>query len=135
MAFIIATFVTVAIAFVVVGFIFIPYFYGCKILWQKQKLIWKIILPIIYVASMWFAIEYELFPFVFRLVGIIDWGGANKMPKENLKLIITELKNAELQEDGTIKVKVKYDQYAEGTVNYGDFRCFCEELIRKIRTA
>jgi len=54
------------------------------------------------------------------------------MPKENLKLIISELKNAKLQEDGTIKVTIKYD-YVEGTVNYGDFRCFCDELIRKIR--
>lgn len=58
--------------------------------------------------------------------------GGNNMTKENLKLIITELENAELQEDGTIKVTIKYD-YAEGTVNYGDFRCFCDELIRKIR--
>lgn len=55
------------------------------------------------------------------------------MSKENLKLIITELKNAKLQEDGSIKVTLKYD-YAEGTVNYCDFRCFCEELIRKILT-
>ena len=31
----------------------------------------------------------------------------------------------------TPQVIVKYD-YAEGTVNYGDFRCFCDELIRKI---
>ncbi len=54
------------------------------------------------------------------------------MPKKNLESIIYELKNAKLQEDGTIKVTIKYDNYAEGTVNYGDFRCFCEELIRKI---
>jgi len=72
MAFIIATFVTVAIAFAVVGFMFIPYFYGCKVLWQKQKSIWKIILPIIYGLALWFAIEYDLFPFVFRFIGIID---------------------------------------------------------------
>ena len=45
--------------------------------------------------------------------------------------IITELKNAKLQDDGTIQVTISYD-YAEGTVNYGDFRCFCNELIRKI---
>jgi len=56
------------------------------------------------------------------------------MAKENLRLIITELKNAKLQEDGSIRVTIKYDQYAEGTVNYGDFRCFCDELIRKIRS-
>ena len=56
------------------------------------------------------------------------------MLKKNKELIITELENAKLQEDGTIKVTIKYNQYAEGTVNYGDFRCFCEELIRKIRT-
>jgi len=72
MAFIIATFVTIAIAFVVVGFVLIPYFYGCKVLWQKQKLIWKIILPILYGMLFWFAIEYDLFPFVFRFIGIID---------------------------------------------------------------
>jgi len=55
------------------------------------------------------------------------------MTKTNLELIIAELKNAKLQEDGSIKVIIKYD-YAEGTTNYGDFRCFCEELIRKIRS-
>jgi len=72
MAFIIATFVTVAIAFVVVGFVLIPYFYGCKFLWLKLKLIWKIVLPIIYGLALWFAIEYDLFPFVFRFIGVID---------------------------------------------------------------
>jgi hypothetical protein len=72
MVFLVATFVTVAIAFIVVGFIFIPYFYGCKVLWLKQRLIWKIILPIIYVALFWFAIEFDLFPFVFRFIGTID---------------------------------------------------------------
>jgi len=56
------------------------------------------------------------------------------MPKKNLELLISELKNAKLQEDGSIKVTIKYDQYTEGTVNYGDFRCFCDELIRKIRS-
>lgn len=72
MAFLIATFVTIAIAFMVVGFIFIPYFYGCRILWLKQKLIWKIILPILYIAAFWFAIEFDLFTFVFRFIGMIE---------------------------------------------------------------
>ena len=72
MAFIIATFVTVAIAFVVVGFILVPYFYGCYALWLKLKLVWQIILPIIYMLLMYFAIKYELFQFVFRFLGIID---------------------------------------------------------------
>ena len=54
------------------------------------------------------------------------------MPKKNLESIIHELKNARLQKDGTIKVTIKYDHYTEGTINYGSFRCFCEELIRKI---
>lgn len=52
---------------------------------------------------------------------------------KNKELIIDELENAKLQEDGSIKVTISY-KYAEGTINYGDFRCFCEELIRKIRT-
>lgn len=72
MAFLIATFVTIAIAFIVVGFILIPYFYGCRVLWLKQKLVWKIILPIIYGLLIWFAIKFDLFPFVFRLIGFID---------------------------------------------------------------
>jgi len=72
MGFLIATLITIAIAFVVVGFILIPYFYGCKVLWLKQKLIWKIILPVIYGLLLWFAIEYDLFEFVLRFVGMID---------------------------------------------------------------
>ena len=56
------------------------------------------------------------------------------MLKKNKELIIAELKNAKLQEDGSIQVTIKYDDYVQqGTVNYGDFRRFCEELIRKIR--
>ena len=72
MGFLIATLITIIIAFIVVGFIFIPYFYGCKELWFKQKMIWKIILPIIYGLALWFAIKYDLFPFVFRFIGMID---------------------------------------------------------------
>jgi len=72
MAFIIATFVTIAIAFAVVGFVLIPYFYGCYVIWLKLRLIWQIILPVIYVLLMYFAIKYELFQFVFRLLGMID---------------------------------------------------------------
>ena len=72
MGFMIAVLITIAIAFIVVGFIFIPYFYGCHVLWKRLKLIWKIILPILYVAAFWFAIEYDLFPFVFRFIGLID---------------------------------------------------------------
>lgn len=53
------------------------------------------------------------------------------MIKENLKLVITELKKAKLQKDGSIKVNMEWTG-SEGTINYGDFRCFCEELIRKI---
>ena len=53
------------------------------------------------------------------------------MTKENIKLIIAELKNAKLQEDGSIKVDMNWDN-SVGTINYGDFRCFCDELIRKI---
>lgn len=55
------------------------------------------------------------------------------MSKKNLELIITELEKAKLQEDGTIKVNMEWDR-SEGTINYSDFRCFCNELIRKIRT-
>ena len=58
------------------------------------------------------------------------------MEKENLKLIIDDimdgLKNAKLPEDGSIRVTIKYG-YVEGTINYGDFRCFCDDLIRKLR--
>lgn len=72
MAFIMVTFITIAIAFIVVGFILVPYFYGCYNLWRKQKLFWKIILPIIYVALFWFAIKFELFTFVFRFFDMIE---------------------------------------------------------------
>jgi len=72
MAFIIATFVTIGIAFAVIGFIFIPYFYGCRMLWLKMKLVWKILLPIIYGLLVWFAIEFDLFEFVLRFIGLID---------------------------------------------------------------
>lgn len=72
MEFLIATLVTIAIAFAVIGFIFIPYFYGCRILWLKMKLVWKILLPIIYGLLVWFAIEFDLFEFVLRFTGLID---------------------------------------------------------------
>lgn len=72
MEFLIATLVTIAIAFAVIGFIFIPYFYGCRILWLKMKLVWKILLPIIYGLLVWFAIEFDLFEFVLRFIGLID---------------------------------------------------------------
>jgi len=71
MEFVIATLITILLAFVVVGVILIPYFYGCYILWLKLNLIWQIILPIIYVLLIYFAIKYELFQFVFRLIGVI----------------------------------------------------------------
>ena len=56
------------------------------------------------------------------------------MPKKNLKSIISELENAKLQDDGSIKVNMTWGRSIsyEGTINYSDFRCFCEELIRKI---
>lgn len=69
MDFIIATLITVVLAFVIVGFLLIPYFYGCYALWLKLSLSWKIILPIIYVLLMYLAIKYEIFQFVFRLLG------------------------------------------------------------------
>lgn len=72
MPFIIATFVTILIAFVVVGFILAPYFYGCYILYLKLNLIWQITLPIIYVLLIYFAISFDLFEFVFRFIGMID---------------------------------------------------------------
>lgn len=58
------------------------------------------------------------------------------MVNKNLERVIEELENAKLQEDGTIKVKMNWGKSIsyEGTINYSDFRCFCEELIRKIRT-
>jgi len=61
MAFIIATFVTIGIAFD-----------GCRMLWLKMKLVWKILLPIIYGLLVWFAIEFDLFEFVLRFIGLID---------------------------------------------------------------
>ena len=54
------------------------------------------------------------------------------MTKENIKRVISELEKAELQKDGSIKVDMEWSG-SIGTINYGDFRCFCDELIRKIR--
>lgn len=54
------------------------------------------------------------------------------MAKRDIELIIAELRNAELQEDGTVKVTIKYGGYGEGTMHYGSFRSFCVELIQKI---
>lgn len=72
MEFVIATLLMILLAFVVVGIVLVPYFYGCYILWLKLNLIWQIILPIIYLLLMYFAIKYELFQFLFRLLGMID---------------------------------------------------------------
>jgi len=72
MAFIAATIITILLAFVVVGILLIPYFYGCYVLWLELRLIWQIILPVIYLLLMYFAIKYELFQLVFRLLGVID---------------------------------------------------------------
>ena len=55
------------------------------------------------------------------------------MLKKNKELLISELESAELQEDGSVEVALIYER-TRGTMNYSDFRCFCEELIRKIRT-
>ena len=55
------------------------------------------------------------------------------MLKKNLKDIVTELENARLQGDRTIRVDVSFGDFT-GTRNYLDFRTFCDELIRKIRT-
>ena len=68
MAFVFATLITILIAFIVVGIILIPYFYGCKELWLKQKMIWKIILPIIYGILTYFTIKYQLFQLVFAML-------------------------------------------------------------------
>lgn len=50
--------------------------------------------------------------------------------KEKSERIIAELKNAKLQKDGSIKVNMKWAG-SEGTVNYQDFKCFCDKLIKK----
>ena len=55
------------------------------------------------------------------------------MLKKNKELLITELKNARLQGDRTIRVDVNIEGYV-GTRNYLDFRTFCDEMIRRIRT-
>jgi len=55
------------------------------------------------------------------------------MKIKNLNRIITELENARLQGDRTIRVDVEWEG-AIGTINYLDFRTFCDELIRKMRT-
>ena len=72
MAFIISVFVTILIAFVSVGIILIPYFYGCYALWLKLRLLWKVVMPAIYGLLVYFAIKFELFQFVFRFLGMID---------------------------------------------------------------
>jgi len=72
MAFVVATLVTILLAIIVVGIILIPYFYGCYALWLKLRLLWKVIMPVIYGLLVYFAIKFELFPFVFRLLGILD---------------------------------------------------------------
>ena len=72
MTFVIATLITILLAFVVVGIILIPYFYGCYVLWRKLKPLWKIVVPVIYGLLVCFAIKFELFTFVFRFIGMID---------------------------------------------------------------
>jgi len=55
------------------------------------------------------------------------------MIEQDLKNLITELRGAELQKDGTIKVTTKHN----GTLNiqgYSSFRCFCDMLIFKYLT-
>lgn len=56
-----------------------------------------------------------------------------RMLKKNLELLVSELEKAELEKDGSIKVDMNWSG-SIGTINYSDFRCFCNELIRKIRT-
>jgi len=72
MTFVIATLITILLAFVVVGIVLIPYFYSCYALWLKLRLFWKVIMPVIYGLLVYFAIKFELFPFVFRLLGMLD---------------------------------------------------------------
>jgi len=72
MVFIVSVFVTILIAFVSVGIILIPYFYGCYVIWLKLRLLWKVVMPAIYGLLVYFAIKFELFPFVFRLLGMLD---------------------------------------------------------------
>ena len=55
------------------------------------------------------------------------------MKEDNLKWVIKELENARSQGDGTIRVDMGWKGYP-GTMNYLDFRTFCDELIREIRT-
>jgi len=64
MDFVLATLVTIAIVFIIVGIILIPYFYGCYILWLKLSLSWRIILPIIYGLLMYFAIKWQCFQII-----------------------------------------------------------------------
>ena len=83
----------------------------------------------------------KTYPFYEILFGweIIDYEDGWKIKerpkkkhiKEKAERIITELKNAELQKDGTIKVNMEWAG-SEGTINYQDFKCFCGELIKKI---
>ena len=55
------------------------------------------------------------------------------MLKKNLERVVTELEGAELQPDLTIKVDTGWE-VGRGTRNYSDFRTFCDEIIRRIRT-
>jgi len=52
-------------------------------------------------------------------------------PEKDLERVISELKKAELQKDGTIKVNMEWAE-SMGTINYIDFRTFCDEMIKKI---
>jgi len=50
------------------------------------------------------------------------------MIEQDLKNLIKELKGAELQKDGTIKVVTDYNG-AKNIIGYSSFRCFCDMLI------
>ena len=54
------------------------------------------------------------------------------MPEVNKERIIAELKNAELQKDGTVEVTTIYDKDHKGIHYFANFRDFCNDLIRKI---
>ena len=50
----------------------------------------------------------------------------------NKERIIAELKNTELQKDGTVEVTTIYDKDHKGIHYFANFKDFCNDLIRKI---
>ena len=54
------------------------------------------------------------------------------MKAKNLKWIITELEDAEIQGDRTINVRKEFEG-VQGIRRYLNFRVFCDEMIQKLR--